>query len=1449
MPAKEEGYFAWFLPGRWPRWLVYVFAVVSVLAILLIRLALEETFGQRPLLILFVLPIILSAYLGGLGPGLVSTLVAAAAANYLLISPPYSFSFAKSADLPQWIMLIINGMLISGLNEAWHLSRRQVETARLLQAVTLASIGDAVITTDDQGSITFLNPEAERLTGWSQQEAEGLPLTAVFRLINEQTLQAEEDPVKKILASGKVLSLANHTLLLARDGREIAIEDSGAPIQTPEGAVLGVVLVFHDVSEQRQAEAALRESEERFQAFMDNSPAIAWAKDEAGKYTYLSKAYENRLGVRLEDWRGKTDFEIWPREIAEKFRANDLAALSSRQAIESMEETINRNGEYRSWWIFKFPFQDSSGKRYVGGIAVDITAHKQAEKALRASEEKFRLAMEAIQEGLWDWNIPTGELYISPGFLRSFGYDPEKVEHTYNYWEAAIHPEDLPAYQEIMQYHLAGNSPFFENEFRARIGDGQYRWFSSRGQVAARADDGTPLRMVGAVRDITEKKQAQDALSESLSLYQATLESTADGILAVNLEGRIVSWNRKFTDMWRLPENVIDSRDNDRVLTYVLDQLQDPEALLTRVLELYQNPDLETYDLILLKDGRVYERYSIPQYLNGHIVGRVLSFRDVSARLRAEAALKESESSYRRIVETANEGIWALDVEYNTTYVNQLMAEMLGYSREEMRGRPVTDFMFPEDLPDYQDKINRRYRGKFERRFRRRDGSELWTIVSVRALKGENGELQGSFAMLTDITDRKRAEEELKKSERRVKAKLDIILQPDGDIGQLDLEDIIDPEEIQSLMEYFYKLTHLPMGLLDLQGKVLVGVGWQDICTKFHRVHPETCRRCVESDTILSQDVSPGTFKLYKCKNNMWDMVTPVMIGGKHVGNLFMGQFLLADEELDYDFFRSQAREFGFDEESYLAALAKVPSLDRETVVLAMSFFTKLAHMISLLSLSNIRLARAVTEQERLVESLRLREEKSRADEQFLQDIFNSIKDGLSVLDLDMNIIRVNPAMGKYARIQPLLGRKCHEVFQQRYEVCQDWDCPVAHTLKTGEAAQAVAKGKATEAEDTYFVEIYSYPLINRSTGEVRGAIEYVRDITERQRAEEALSRSHQELQEIARQLEQSRNMLQLVLESIPVRVFWKNRELRYLGCNTLFARDAGLHHPQELLGQDDFAMGWTEQASLYRADDLEVMESGCPKMNIVEPQTTPTGEKIWLKTSKVPLPGSDGQVFGVLGIYEDITELKEKADQLRDSLREKEVMLMEIHHRVKNNMQMISTLFDLQLKYGEPQDPPTLFRDCQNRIRSMALVHESLYHTDTLASINFRQYLEKLVNRLLVSFGSSVQGIRATVVGAELHLDINQAVPAGLVASEIIVNCLKHAFSDQQTGEIQISLGMDDGHRVIEIKDNGVGLDREFSLENPTTFGWLMITNLMKQLEGTITVTSEGGTICRMIF
>jgi PAS domain S-box-containing protein len=203
----------------------------------------------------------------------------------------------------------------------------------------------------------------------------------------------------------------------------------------------------------------------------------------------------------------------------------------------------------------------------------------------------------------------------------------------------------------------------------------------------------------------------------------------------------------------------------------------------------------------------------------------------------------------------------------------------------------------------------------------------------------------------------------------------------------LVLSDIVEVPAIQSMMDDFFGLTNIGVAILDIKGKVLVATGWQDICTKFHRVHSETSRHCVESDTRLSMGVKPGTFKIYRCKNHMWDMATPITAGGQHVGNLFLGQFLFADEEPDYGLFREQARKYGFDEREYLSALDRVPRWEKEKVNRVMTFYSKLARLISDLSYANLRLARTLKERNTLFHSLQKREEQYRTLVQSSNDI------------------------------------------------------------------------------------------------------------------------------------------------------------------------------------------------------------------------------------------------------------------------------------------------------------------------------------------------------------------------------------------------------------------------------------------------------------------------------
>ncbi|MFA7402951.1 MAG: PocR ligand-binding domain-containing protein [Pelobacteraceae bacterium] len=192
------------------------------------------------------------------------------------------------------------------------------------------------------------------------------------------------------------------------------------------------------------------------------------------------------------------------------------------------------------------------------------------------------------------------------------------------------------------------------------------------------------------------------------------------------------------------------------------------------------------------------------------------------------------------------------------------------------------------------------------------------------------------------------------------------------DFDNIELSSVIDAPALQGMMDDYYALTGIGIGIIDLKGRVLVGTGWQDICLKFHRANPDSCKFCSESDISLSRGVPPGTFKEYRCKNNMWDIVTPIMLGDKHIGNIFLGQFLYDDEEPDYDLFLAQAKRFGYDEAAYIAALDRVPRWSRDTVRTAMGFYSKLAQMISKANYNNAILVDTLTRREQAEEALQL---------------------------------------------------------------------------------------------------------------------------------------------------------------------------------------------------------------------------------------------------------------------------------------------------------------------------------------------------------------------------------------------------------------------------------------------------------------------------------------------
>ncbi len=332
-------------------------------------------------------------------------------------------------------------------------------------------------------------------------------------------------------------------------------------------------------------------------------------------------------------------------------------------------------------------------------------------------------------------------------------------------------------------------------------------------------------------------------------------------------------------------------------------------------------------------------------------------------------------------------------------------------------------------------------------------------------------------------------------------------------------------------------------------------------------------------------------------------------------------------------------------------------------------------------------------------------------------------------------------------------------------------------------------------------------------------------------------------------ELRASQQIIKGIIDAIPVRVFWKDKNLIFLGCNTVFARDAGFDDPKDIIGKDDYQMVWRDHAELYRSDDLQVIESGCSKLFIEEPQTTPEGNIIMLLTSKIPLRSSDGEIIGVLGTYMDITDRKQAEDQIKASLKEKEVLLREVHHRVKNNMQVVSSLLNMQSRNLTDTKAIDIFRASINRIRSMALIHDKLYQTEGLSRIDVRDYIRDLSRGLLRAY-SIGPNINLDINVDPLFLDIDTVMPLGILINELVTNSLKHAFPGDRPGRIGVSLKNGDGQRlVLTVSDNGIGIPADLDHTDTESMGMQLVVTLVEQLEGTMELVRGNGTEFRITF
>ncbi len=397
-----------------------------------------------------------------------------------------------------------------------------VEDSRQLLETTLASIGDAVIVTDADGTIRFMNPVAERLTGWFANDAERRPLEDVFQLVHEVTRENVENPYRAVQRKGVVPGIAEQSVLVARDGRDIAIEDSSAPIRDAAGKVLGVVLVFRDVTARRIAEREL----ERWKKIFSGAGFGMFVIDPLnGRIVDTNPTFAAMHGYSVNELLGLPLSALLPPEFRGGL-ATTLRIASEKGRHMFEHQHLRRDGSRFPGLIDMTTFQDGRDE-FWAGYCSDITERKQFEDTLRESEERFRTLASALPQPIWATDADGRIEYVNQVWIAYAGWksgDEARKYLPHEPWRDLLHPEDRDDFMQRWNESLRSGKTFEAQARLRRASDGGYRWFLCR-SVAVRDRGGQIVRWLGGCTDV--QQQMADAAQLKLA-NQALQQSNAD---------------------------------------------------------------------------------------------------------------------------------------------------------------------------------------------------------------------------------------------------------------------------------------------------------------------------------------------------------------------------------------------------------------------------------------------------------------------------------------------------------------------------------------------------------------------------------------------------------------------------------------------------------------------------------------------------------------------------------------------------------------------------------------------------------------------------------------------------------------------------------------------------------------------------------------------------------
>ena len=526
-------------------------------------------------------------------------------------------------------------------------------------------------------------------------------------------------------------------------------------------------LINNAIQEVVRTEKKLRESEQYSRMLFETSSiGLALTKHD-GKFVDVNPAYAKIIGRTIEETLKLDYWEITPK-IYNSQEQKQLENLSKTGYYGPYEkEYIHKDGHYVPVRL-QGSIIERNGEKYIWSSVEDITEDRLKDFLLRESENRLRFALESTNDGLWDVQMKTGEVYISPRGCEILGYNNDETDKVAKIWSELVHPDDLQITKERLNDHLEGRSEIFDVEQRLKMKSGDWVWVRTRGKVVARDTDGNPLRMTGTHTNISKRKRAEEVIKQSEANLNSLINNKEESIWSIDNEYNYITFNIFFSKAYLKAFNVELKKGMNaiEVLTPELRSFWKPkyDAALSGQRIIFE------FSAQVGSKLHSYEVYLNPIVSDDRITGASALSVDITARKEVEDALRASEERYRTIFESARDVIYTISSEGIITSINPAFETLTGWSVNEWLDKPFGSLVHPEDLPKALEAFRKVMAGEkieaYEIRILSKSGEYKIGEFTPSPLVIGNKTI-ATIGIARDITERKHTEEALRESEEK----------------------------------------------------------------------------------------------------------------------------------------------------------------------------------------------------------------------------------------------------------------------------------------------------------------------------------------------------------------------------------------------------------------------------------------------------------------------------------------------------------------------------------------------------------------------------------------------------------------------------------------------------------------------------------------------------------